>query len=515
MSGVKLLDLFSGIGGFHLGFERAGFEFDYVGFAEVDKYASAVYKYNNPFAEELGDVKSIRSENLPKIDIITFGSPCQDFSIAGKRAGATEGTRSSLIWEAIRLITECKPRVFVWENVKGTFSSNNGADFWAIIQAFTNIGCYRLEWQLLNTRWFLPQNRERLYLVGYTGDRGGRSVFPIGEDGNLFNSKRKTNATYSSKITARYNKMGDMDTYIDESNANLIQTFTERSFDGKRADGGRAIRYHKVPGETPCLSSQMGMGGNNVPMLKVGDLKITAKKRSHDTPKEINEYLKENKNGKTIREIAESLDLPKTQVEHYFRSDKSRAIPSPDHWLLLKKLLGFDNTFDKEVTDIYEKEVEFESSRRVYSAEGISKTLDTHESGYYQVQPVLTPNRANKRQNGRRFKEDGEDMFTLTQQDQHGVMVSQREYAPCMRAEHHNTADVHFVNGVKKNQTSIRRLTPVECMRLQGFPDNHNEFGLLDGKKVAISDTQRYKQAGNAVTVDVVAAVARKIKELL
>ena len=95
MSGVKLLDLFSGIGGFHLGFERAGFEFDYVGFAEVDKYASAVYKYNFPFAEELGDVKSIRSENLPKIDIITFGSPCQDFSIAGKRAGATEPCKFS------------------------------------------------------------------------------------------------------------------------------------------------------------------------------------------------------------------------------------------------------------------------------------------------------------------------------------------------------------------------------------------------------------------------------------
>ena len=307
MSGVKLLDLFSGIGGFHLGFERAGFEFDYVGFAEVDKYSSAVYKYNNPFAEELGDVKSIRSENLPKIDIITFGSPCQDFSIAGKRAGATEGTRSSLIWEAIRLIDECKPRVFVWENVKGTFSSNDGADFWAIIQAFTNIGSYRLEWQLLNTRWFLPQNRERLYLVGYTGDRGGRSVFPIGEDGNSFNSKRKTNATYSSTITARYHKMGDMDTYIDESNANLIQTFTERSFDGKRADGGRAIRYHKVPGETPCLSSQMGMGGNNVPMM---------------------------------------------------------------------------------------------------------------------VQPVIDPRRHNKSQNGRLIKEDGEDMFTLTQQDQHGVKIS-------------------------------------------------------------------------------------------
>jgi DNA (cytosine-5)-methyltransferase 1 len=522
MSGVKLLDLFSGIGGFHLGFERAGFEFDYVGFAEVDKYASAVYKYNNPFAEELGDVKSIRSKNLPKIDIITFGSPCQDFSIAGKRAGATEGTRSSLIWEAIRLITECKPRVFVWENVKGTFSSNDGADFWAIIQAFTNIGSYRLEWQLLNTRWFLPQNRERLYLVGYTGDRGGRSVFPIGEDGKAITSKRKSRNAVSC-IDASYHKGPDGKRTMINVVGSTLSTGAKGTnsrhwvYDSNGITGALSATDYKQPKQikiadyrndeglrvrkdsvSPTLATRKHSQTDISTMppfvwkenalKQVGELKITAKKRSYDTPKEINEYLKANKNGKTIREIAESLDLPKTQVEHYFRSDKSRAIPSPDHWLLLKKLLGFDDTFDKEVTDIYEKEVEFESSRRVYSAEGISKTLDTHESGYYQVQPVIDPRRHNKSQNGRLIKEDGEDMFTLTQQDQHGVKI---------------------------NQTSIRRLTPVECMRLQGFPDNHNEFGLLNGKKVAISDTQRYKQAGNAVTVDVVAAVARKIKELL
>ena len=70
--------------------------------------------------------------------------------------------------EAIRLINECRPSVFIWENVKGTFSSNAGADFWAIIQAFTNIGGYRQEWQLCNTSWILPQNRERVYLVGYS-----------------------------------------------------------------------------------------------------------------------------------------------------------------------------------------------------------------------------------------------------------------------------------------------------------------------------------------------------------
>ena len=560
MSGVKLLDLFSGIGGFHLGFERAGFEFDYVGFAEVDKYASAVYKYNNPFAEELGDVKSIRSENLPKIDIITFGSPCQDFSLAGKRLGASSGTRSSLIWEAIRLIDECKPRVFVWENVKGTFSSNNGADFWAIIQAFTNIGSYRLEWQLLNTRWFLPQNRERLYLVGYTGDRGGRSVFPIREDGTISDFTRWENhrkATskqngYSRTISSRIHKMGCEDTYIMDkkgnrkNNQDYAATLTGGGNSGGnhsdmdlikiadyRNDEGLRVRKDSV---SPTLATRKHSQTDISTMppfvwkenalKQVGELKITAKKRSYDTPKEINEYLKANKNGKTIREIAESLDLPKTQVEHYFRSDKSRAIPSPDHWLLLKKLLGFDDTFDKEVTDIYEKEVEFESSRRVYSADGISKTLDTHESGYYQVQPVLTPNRANKRQDGRRFKEDGEDMFTLTQQDQHGVKIKSvqilDDYNSKIRDDGvtptltQNCGSKAKRNGMKVlNSTSIRRLTPVECMRLQGFPDNHNEFGLLDGKKVAISDTQRYKQAGNAVTVDVVAAVARKIKELL
>ena len=332
---MRMLDLFSGIGGFHKGFEQAGYEFEWVGFSEIDKYASAVYRHRFPEAVELGDITTIQPGDLPKIDLITFGSPCQDFSIAGKRAGAKEGTRSSLIWQAIRLITECKPRFFVWENVKGTFSSNSGADFWAIIQAFTNIGRYRLEWQLINTRWFLPQNRERIYLVGYIGDRSGQSVFPIGETSSLTNNGNTEVANtlqHPGHSGGNYRVMS------------MVQTFTERSFDGNREDGGRAIRYHKKPGETPCLSSQMGMGGNNVPMFKIP-----------------------------------------------------------------------------------------ETTKKGYAA------------------PVLTPNRA------------------------------------------------------------IRRLTPVECCRLQGFPDDWNEYGEFDGEVKPMSGTQRYKQCGNAVTVNVVQAVAERI----
>ena len=178
---INHLDLFSGIGGFHKGFQQAGYKVNSY-FSEIDKHAIAVYQNQFKDAEYVGSVVNIKGDELPRIDLVTFGSPCQDFSLAGKRKGMS-GDRSSLVLEAIRLISECRPGVFIWENVKGTFSSNSGEDFAAILQAFTNIGGYRLEWQLLNTSWFLPQNRERIYLVGYstTTKRNWPGVFPIGE----------------------------------------------------------------------------------------------------------------------------------------------------------------------------------------------------------------------------------------------------------------------------------------------------------------------------------------------
>ena len=174
-----LLDLFSGIGGFHTGLEQSGFKFEKVLFSEIDKHSIANYRYNFKDSQYAGSVVNIRGNNIPRPNVITFGSPCQDFSLSGKRKGL-EGNKSSLIKHAIRLIDETRPDVFIWENVKGTFSSNDGTDFWAIIQTFTNIGGYRLEWQLLNTTWFLPQNRERIYLIGHLAGRSSPGVFPIG-----------------------------------------------------------------------------------------------------------------------------------------------------------------------------------------------------------------------------------------------------------------------------------------------------------------------------------------------
>jgi len=299
MQEINQLDLFSGIGGFHLGFERAGYKVNSY-FSEVDKHAVAVYKNQFKDSTYVGSVTDVRGEDLPRIDLITFGSPCQDFSLAGKRKGM-EGERSSLITEAIRLVHECRPRVFIWENVKGTFSSNNGADFWAIIQAFANIGGYRLEWQLLNTSWFLPQNRERIYLVGYSTTTNGdwRGVFPIGE-------KPREN------------------TYQDIKENQTLLGYSRCS------KTGEVLNYHKKD-LANTIHSSSGGGGN---------------------------------------------------------------------------------------TD-------------------------------------------------------------------------------------------QFVQDYR-----IRRLTPIECERLQGFPDNHTEYGNYDGEVKKMSNTQRYKQCGNAVTVDVVQAIANKLYPL-
>ena len=217
---MKIIDLFSGIGGFSLGFQKAGYQFEHY-FSEIDKHAIANYKYNFPHAKYIGDITTLHGGDFRDIDIITFGSPCQNFSTAGRREGL-KGAKSSLIQHAIALIAQLRPSVFVWENVKGAFSSNAGADFWAIIQAFANIGGYRLEWQLLNTSWLLPQNRERIYLIGHLAGRSIPGVFPIGKDDKLLDRKtRKENRKRTSiktslarTITARYSKMGSNDTYI-------------------------------------------------------------------------------------------------------------------------------------------------------------------------------------------------------------------------------------------------------------------------------------------------------------
>ena len=174
------LDLFSGIGGFSLGIKETGIKHGWHGYSDIDKYANKIFGRHFNEAEKLGGIESIQPRSLPRLDLVTFGFPCQDLSVAGKRGGLT-ASRSGLFFEAMRIIRAKRPRYIIFENVKGLLSSNEGYDFIICLQEIADIG-YDGQWQLLNTRWFLPQNRERVYFVGHLRGESRSKVFPIEEN---------------------------------------------------------------------------------------------------------------------------------------------------------------------------------------------------------------------------------------------------------------------------------------------------------------------------------------------
>lgn len=177
MSAPLVGSLFAGIGGFELGFERAGFRTAWQ--AEIDPAAQGVLRRHFPGVNLYGDVRELSGLELAPVDVVTFGSPCQDFSAAGKRAGLA-GDRSGLFHEAVRLIRELRglygrPEFVVWENVLGALSSNGGDDFAAILQAMVDCGATDVAWRVLDSRGFgVPQRRRRLFIVADFGD-GRRS----------------------------------------------------------------------------------------------------------------------------------------------------------------------------------------------------------------------------------------------------------------------------------------------------------------------------------------------------
>jgi len=175
---ISYLDLFAGIGGFSLGLENSGQKIGTHYFSEVDRYATAVYRRHFPNAKELGDVRKIDATGLGRIDLVTFGFPCQDLSIAGKQAGF-DGTRSRLFYEATRIVREARPAHFIFENVHGLLFNKRGRTIEKVLQEVADIGLYDCEWQLVNSCWFLPHNRERVYFVGHLRGASSPKVFPF------------------------------------------------------------------------------------------------------------------------------------------------------------------------------------------------------------------------------------------------------------------------------------------------------------------------------------------------
>ena len=179
--GLKFFDLFAGIGGFRLGMERAGHTC--VVSCEWDKYARETYKYNFNQYPEYDDAKDMHAQSLPSFDVLCAGFPCQAFSIAGKRLGF-EDPRGNIFFEIARIAKAKRPSYLFLENVKGLLSHEKGDTFRTIISTLDEMG-YDAEWQVLNSKYFVPQNRERVFIIGHLRGERTRQIFPVGD----FNSE--------------------------------------------------------------------------------------------------------------------------------------------------------------------------------------------------------------------------------------------------------------------------------------------------------------------------------------
>lgn len=301
----KFGSLFAGIGGFDTGFENAGFSCAWQ--VEWDKNCQKVLSHRWPDTKKYLDVQDVQGFNVEPVDVITFGSPCQDLSVAGKRAGLG-GERSSMFFEATRIIKEMRnatgnqyPRIAIWENVPGALNSNKGNDFAAVIDEMANIGALAIEWHVLDAQWFgVPQRRRRVFLVAIFDPaivaRCGQQILPIPEDseGDLKKIRRERKGVakeFEECIGHSGLQDGELIPYIKtirsgarDENGNLppevwehqVVSPTLNSFDNSGEsrstvlilDGTRVndVRVYE-DGIFPTLQARMGTGGNQVPMI--------------------------------------------------------------------------------------------------------------------------------------------------------------------------------------------------------------------------------------------------------
>lgn len=151
-----------------------------IGACEIDEYARRIYAKQFPGVSIWSDATKIKPDELPDFEVLCAGFPCQAFSIAGNRRGF-EDTRGSLFFEIARIAKEKRPRYLLLENVKGLLNHDNGKTFRTIISTLDEMG-YDAEWQVLNSKYFVPQNRERVFIIGYLRGKSRRKIFPLGEN---------------------------------------------------------------------------------------------------------------------------------------------------------------------------------------------------------------------------------------------------------------------------------------------------------------------------------------------
>ena len=407
---MKVGTFFSGIGSPEQALLNLSIKHEIEFACDIDKYARETYLKNFDCKNMYEDITALDMKNLSYVDLLVFGFPCQAFSMAGKRGGF-EDTRGTLFYDALRYLKEHKPRYFIAENVKGLLSHDSGKTFQTIIDClalttntqmslmpFDNLG-YHIYYKVLNTKDFgIPQNRERIFIVGIRDDADNNFRFP-----KEINLKKKLKDLLQINVNDKY--------YLSDK---MIEGF--KNHKNKHEKKGNGFQWHPKDLEKDNIANCLRANADLCPTDNT--IKVSKEVRSDEAKKQRKETGTNNFRRKTIE-----------WREQEYRNTLTTSLTN-DHY-------------------IKNNNIEWVADYR--NDEGLRKRKD--------------------------------------------------KTSPCLTASKNSETELSRMPPILK-QDKIRRLTPIECERLQGFPDNHTK---------GVSDTQRYKQCGNSITVNVMESILKNL----
>lgn len=505
------MSLFSGIGAFEKGLERLKIPYELVGFSEIDKWAITSYCAIHNIDEylNLGDVSKVDIVDIPDCDLVTYGFPCQDISIAGKQKGIIKGeTRSGLLYEALRIIEGKKPKYAIAENVKNLVGKKFKDDFNGLLDYLHELG-YNNYWQVLNTKDYgIPQNRERVFIVSIRKDvDNGHFEFPKGFDNGL-----RLKDVLEDEVEEKYYINNErVDKLLEELKEKDMQKMNIGNINPSGSGMNGSVYSSKIAPPTLTTNKREG--------IKV----ICAERGRYNKYGQVEQQLEiqESKNSNALTTVQkDNLVLEKVICEE--RRDEGLRFFKDN---VCGTIRTIDAGGDKRViekTEVPKPELvggigeinfgkQYRQGNRVYDAEKTAMCLLSQPVGntgghsyLYAVKEEKAPNELQLFANlsGGKWDKIHESARRVYEED--GI-------APTIP-----TCGGGNIEPKVCTQYKIRKLIPKECWRLMGFSDND-----FDKARQALIDThyngkdransQLYKQAGNSIAVDVLVHIYKNL----
>jgi DNA (cytosine-5)-methyltransferase 1 len=479
-----------------------------VGFSEIEKFPSEVLAHHYPSVPNLGDMTNYKEWNLESVGLLVGGTPCQSFSVAGLRKGL-EDPRGNLALTYVGILDKFRPKWCIWENVPGVLSSNGGRDFGSFLGALAELG-YGFAYRVLDAQYFgVPQRRRRVFVVGCLGDWEAPAKVLLERESLLRNPapSRKTGKEVTGITTNRLVAFGEY------SNDGTASTLKARDY----KDATDLIVYETHPADSrvkamgdvcQTVTSRWGTGGGNVPLVQ--SIGFTQCDAARDVGDEVSPTLRSGGNG----------GYPNHSVAYGFEPGIAKREGNPNRFSLdvsptLRAQMG-----DNQVAVAYS--IREDAKANNFSAtplevtpalQALRPSVQSHHAQTFIAQSFGWQNSSSQSMTLDNITP------TLDRSKTPAVLTASSDGknpvigALCAR-DYKGVGNQYVSEGkcIVESSMAVRRLTPIECERLQGFPDNYTNIPWRG--KPDSPDAPRYKAMGNSMAVPVMRWIGNRIQGL-